>query len=326
MLRVGIVGTGFIGTTHAERYREIEGVEVVAAANRSSGTEFVSEHAPGAAVYEDGERLIEAADVDAVDICTPTPTHRDLVEVAAEQGVPTFCEKPVAGRIGDARAIVDAVERAGIPFMVGHVVRFFPAYARIRDAVDDGAIGTLGVARTRRLSPFPDWGSEDWYADEDASGGVLVDLAIHDVDFLRWLFGDVDRVFARSTAAGRHAHTTLRFESGAVGYVEASWNRPAGSGLRTAVELAGEDGLIEYDSAEANPVRATVDGEPVADLATLERDPFRRELEEFVSCVERGVAPSTVTLSDAVESLRVCLAARRSAERGRPVDVTEVGG
>jgi predicted dehydrogenase len=155
---------------------------------------------------------------------------------------------------------------------------------------------------------------------------VLLDLAIHDVDYLRWLFGDVQRVFAREAAEGHHAHATLRFESGVVGYVEASWRHPATDGLRTAVELAGDGGLIEYDSTEATPVRATVDGDPVADLETLERDPFRRELAEFVDCVERGVDPETVTLADAVDSLRVCLAAKRSADRGRPVEVSEVSG
>jgi len=328
MLRIGIVGTGTMGTTHAERYRRMDGVEVVAVANRSGADEFVAEHAPGATAVEGGRRLIETADIDAVDVCTPTPTHRDLVTAAAERGLPTFCEKPLAGTIEDARAIVDAVERADVPFVVGHVVRFFPAYARIREAVEAGTIGQLGVARTRRLSPFPDWGSDDWYADEAASGGVLVDLAIHDVDFLRWLFGDVDRVFARTTPTedGGHAHATLRFASGAVGYVEASWSHPAEDGLRTAVELAGDGGLIEYDSTEATPIRATVDGDPVAGLDMLDRDPFRRELDEFVECVERGVDPSTVSTPDSVEALRVCLAARRSAERGRPVDVEGVGG
>ena len=326
MVEIGIIGTGFIGETHVDCYRQMDGVEVTAVATRSGSEGFVSSRGLDASTFDDGEAVIEDADIDAIDICTPTPTHRDFVAAAMDRAVPTFCEKPLAGTLSEVLAIAEAVEGTDVPFMPGHVVRFFPAYARLQQSVTQGEIGAPGVARTRRLSPYPDWGTDDWYADEAASGGVIVDLAIHDIDFLRWVWGDVERVFAR-TAGGkrnRHAHLTLRFANGAVGAVEGSWCHPETDGLRTTVELAGDEGLLEYDSDDPVPLRATVDGQPVTSLEELHEGPYRRELEAFVECVRAGTAPSRVSLEDAVEAVRTCLAARESAAQGQPVVVEEV--
>lgn len=323
MVRIGIVGSGFMARTHLEAYTGIENADVVAVASPDTADEFVAEHDLNAETYTAGTDLFEDADVDAVDICTPTPTHRELVEAAAKRGIDTFCEKPLAGSLGDALAAAEAIDEAGIRFMVGHVLRFFPVYERIKATVDAGGIGDPGVVRARRLSHFPDWGHENWYANRTKSGGALVDLAIHDFDFLRWVFGPVDRVFARSDGSREEwTHATLRFESGVVGYVEASWAHPKSVGLASELEIAGDDGLIEYDSTDDEAVILATDTERTV-TNPVGKDGYRRELAAFIDGVERGT-DLPVDAADAIESLRLAKAAAESAERGMPVAPAEV--
>lgn len=309
--------------THADAYADVEGAEIVAVASPNTADEFVAERAPSADSYESATELLDDADVDAIDVCTPTHTHREFVEAAADREVAVFCEKPIANTIEDARAIAEAVDDANIPFMVGHVLRFFPEYVSLRETVESGGVGTPGVARARRLSPFPEWGRNDWYADRSNSGGVLLDLAIHDLDYLRWMLGPVDTVFARSSGGvEEHAHATLRFESGAVGYVEASWAHPESVELASELEVAGDAGLVEYDSAESESVTLATDVD-----ASISNPPdlvgYRRQLAEFVTSVEEGTDPS-VGAAEAIDALRLALAARESVDRGAPVTPGEV--
>jgi predicted dehydrogenase len=323
MVRIGMVGSGFMAETHLAAYRGIDGADVVAVAAPNTAEEFVAEAGLSAETYGSAEELMDEADVDALDVCSPTPTHRPVVTAAAERGIDAFCEKPIAGNLEDAQVIADVAENAGITLMVGHVLRFFPQYERARDVVEDGGIGDPGVARARRLSPFPSWGHDDWYADRGSSGGVLVDLAIHDLDYVRWVFGEVDRVFARRSVweEGEHGHVTLRFENGAAAYVDASWGLPPGQELTQSFELAGSDGLVEFDGDDAALTFRTAEGTQVTN--PVAKDGYRRQLEAFVESVETRSEPS-VTAEDAIAALRLSLAANRSAETGRPVAPEEV--
>lgn len=323
MVRIGMVGSGFMAETHLDAYSGIDGAEVVAVAAPNTAEEFVDERGLAAEAYGSVEELLDGATVDAVDVCSPTPTHRPVVTAAAERGVDAFCEKPIAGSLDDATAIEEAVSEAGITLAVGHVLRFFPQYERARETVESSGIGDPGVARARRRSPFPSWGHGNWYADRDRSGGVLVDLAIHDLDYLRWVFGDVERVFARRSVwtEGEHGHVTLRFENGAAATVDASWGLPPGQELDSSFELAGDDGLVEFDGDAAALTVRTEEGTLVTNPVAA--DGYRRQLAAFVECVERESEPA-VTADDAIAALRLSLAANRSAETGQPVAPAEV--
>jgi UDP-N-acetylglucosamine 3-dehydrogenase len=320
-MKVGIAGAGFMARTHASAYDGMN-VEVVAVASPSGPEPFLEEAGLEADAYTDPKELCERADIDFLDVCTPTDTHRALVEIAAETGTDVFLEKPIAPTLEAAREIESLVDEADLTCEVGHVVRFDPAYRRARDC----EIGTPGVARARRLSPFPDWGTDDWFADDERSGGLFVDLAIHDLDYLRWCWGPVDRVFARRTRDERAAHgtVTLRFANGAVGYVEASWAQPDSRPFATELELAGDDGLVEHESADPRAYRAWTAEDAIRDPASA-KTPYRRELEQFVAALETGGEPA-VGPAEATDSLRLALAAERSAERGTPVSPAEVEG
>lgn len=318
-MRVGIAGAGFMARTHAEEYAGM-GIEVAAVASQSGPKGFINELGLDAVAHTDVTTLCERTDIDYLDVCTPTHTHLDLVRTAAEAGIDVFVEKPIAGTLEEANEIASLVEEAGLTLMVGHVVRFDQGYRAAKDL----EIGSHGVARARRLSPFPDWGSDDWFADCEKSGGVFVDLGIHDLDYLRWCWGEVEQVFARRRrdARGEHGFVTLRFESGAVGYVESSWSQPDSRPFTTELEFAGNDGLVELSSADESPYQEWTDDGAVVERPVA-KSAYRHELEHFVACLESGTEPE-VGGAEAIASLRLALAAERSAERGEPVRPEEV--
>ena len=332
MIRIGLVGAGGMAGVYAERIAELDGAEVAAVASPNSASAFVDEHVPSADAYPNAEALCEDADLDAIAVLTPTHTHREVVEIAASHGLDVVCEKPIERTLSDALAIRDAVEEAGITFLTAHVVRFFPEYATAKERIDAGRIGEPGVARTRRAFGYE--GARGWFDDQARSGGVLLDLAIHDFDYLRWVLGDVERVFARHNEWSRDGRsevslTLLRFESGAVGHVEGWWIEVPSVPFRTAFEFSGDEGSIEYDNDEVRPIatyamdEAHAPRDPVGDDPPLVRDGYYRQLEHFVDCVA-GDAEPAVPVDEGIASLRVSLAAIESAERGEPVSPGEV--
>lgn len=332
MQQVGLVGSGLMATTHAERYRSITEAEVVAVASLDDNLpEFVSQHAPKADAYRDAETMFDEADVSVVDLCTPTPTHQPLVEAAAKRGLGIFCEKPIARTMDGANAIVEAVHEADVPFMTGHVLRYFPEYETAKERIDRGEIGTPSILRTERLATPPTYGSDGWFADTDQSGGALLDLAIHDFDLLRWVAGEVDHVFARASTWNddgvhrEHAAVTLRFENGALGFVEVSWAYGDDAPFTMTYEFAGDEGLLEFDSrAESSLQLSSVGDNLDVPSATLQSDPYTRELRHFIDCAESGDEPA-ITPEDGREALRIALAAIESSETNKPVSVEEVG-
>ncbi|WP_132060880.1 Gfo/Idh/MocA family protein [Halorussus amylolyticus] len=318
-MRVGIAGAGFMSRTHAEEYADMD-VDVVAVSTPSGPEPFIDELGLAAEAYTDVEEMCEQSDIDYLDICTPTHTHADIVRTAAEADVDIFLEKPIAGTLAEAREISETVREAELTCMVGHVVRYMPNYRKAKNL----EIGSPGVARARRLSQFPDWGSNNWFAQREKSGGIFVDLAIHDLDYLRWCWGDVERVFARHHCeeGSEHASATLRFENGAVGMVESSWSMPESRPFTNELELAGDDGLVEFASEDQSPYGEWTDGESAV-KNPVGKNGYRRELEHFVSCLESGIE-ADVTVEDATESLRLALAAEQSAQSGKPVSPEEV--
>jgi predicted dehydrogenase len=220
----------------------------------------------------------------------------------------------------DAQEILEAFSGDGPRLFVGHVVRFFPEYVGIKEKIDAGDLGTVGVVRTSRRSPFL-LGWNDWYADWRVSGGVLLDLVIHDFDYLRWTLGEVERVYARGMLGREYNRldyvlATLRFESGAIAHVEGHWGYQGP--FNYSIEVAGSDALLTVDSTEPASLQL-ISGAPgeVPDLASG-KSPYEKELEHFIHCIATGEEP-IVRARDACEALRIGLAATESVLTGEPV-------
>src|SRR5215208_6682963 len=285
-MRVGLVGAGFMGGVHLNAYAAIPEVEVVGVADARTEAAVAGAKMVGARPYASFEELVAAEDVEVVDVCLPTAFHRDLALLAAGEGKHVILEKPIARTMEDAREILEAFSDDGPRLFVGHVVRFFPEYVRIKEKIDAGDLGTIGVVRTSRRSPFL-LGWNDWYADWRLSGGVLLDLVIHDFDFLRWALGEVERVYARGMLGREYNRldyvlATLRFESGAIAHVEGQWGYPGP--FNYSIEVTGSHAMVTADSAGQGPVRllgGAVDPGESPDFS-VGKSPYQTELEHFI--------------------------------------------
>src|SRR5918995_6015599 len=320
-MQVGLVGAGFMGGVHLNAYAGIPEVEVVGVADARIESAVAGAKIVGARPYASYEELVAEEDVEVVDVCLPTAFHRDLALRAAGEGRHVILEKPIARTMEDAQKIVEAFSGDDPRLFVGHVVRFFPEYVGIKEKIEAGGLGTVGVVRTSRRSPFL-LGWNDWYADWRVSGGVLLDLVIHDFDFLRWALGEVERVYARGML-GREDNrldyvlVTLRFAGGAIAHVEGHWGYPGP--FNYSIEVAGSDALLTIDSTEPASLHL-ISGTPeeeIPDLASGE-SPYAKELEHFIHCIATGEEP-IVRAQDACEALRIGLAATESVLTGEPI-------
>jgi UDP-N-acetylglucosamine 3-dehydrogenase len=327
MWRVAVIGAGTMGTVHAQSYCRMNDVEVVGIVDvrTNAGNSLALEcHTQS---FTSLDELLTNVSVDVIDVCVPTYLHRSYVEQAAMAGKHVICEKPIARTLEDAVAMLHACQEAGVRLFVGHVVRFFPEYEMAHQMVESGQVGNVGTVRTMRGGVFPiAW--EDWYAGVEKSGSVIVDTIIHDFDFLRWCFGDVTRVFAKSLVGRElnridHAFVSLRFESGVIGHVEGTWAYP--DGFRTELEIAGDKGIIQHSSDESASIRAHLRVNSVANgvavpESPLEKSPYQAELEHFLDCISTG-SESIVTAEDACKALEISLAALESVRTGQPVEL-----
>lgn len=319
--RVAILGAGKLGATHARHWAAIPEAEIVGILD--THTEAAQTLAPGLG-FRDFDTLLRKSQPNIIDICTPTPSHREYVTQAAAAGAAIFVEKPLARTLADCDAIVRAVEDAGVLLMAGHVVRYFPAYREAHRLVEAGGVGTPAAIRAERLAGFPHRGSsQSWYADPAQSGGVVIDAMLHDFDWLLWCFGPVVRIYARGASrrpenAGLldYALVTLRLASGAVAHVTGSWVHSGP--MRTGFEIAGDSGLIAFDSARSASLASGGASATAESPLTPTDDPYYRELRACIDALQAG-APMPVTVYDAREAVRVALAALDSIQTGKPV-------
>lgn len=324
MLKVGIIGSGTMGRMHAQAWANTKRVEI-------AGIYDVDINRAQALASRYSARALEFSqllkEVDIVDICTPTHTHHQYVIEAARAGKHIFCEKPLARTLEQGEEILKEIEKAGVKFMVGQVLRWFPEYRKAKQMIEEGAIGTPLSARTTRGGAFPR-GMADWYADFEKSGGVILDLIIHDFDFLRWCFGEVERVFARSLTFRKLEHfdytlVLLRFHSGVIAHIEGIFAYPPGSPFRTSYEIAGDEGMLLFDNQSAIPLRVFAKpAEGAVGVAVpespLAENPYFLEIEHFLTCVEEGREPE-VKAEDGFQAIRIALSAIESVKLGKPV-------
>jgi predicted dehydrogenase len=285
-------------------------------------------HDCGTRAVDSLEALIEMADV--VDICTPTHLHHEMALKAAAAGRHIVCEKPLARTVEQAEPMIAACEKAGVKLLVAHVVRFFPEYAQAKVLVDRGEIGRVGVVRLRRASSLPTWPEDNWLMDEEKSGGMMLDLMIHDFDYARWVAGEVESVFAKnvkSTLPGEqrdYALAILRHTNGALSHIEGGWAYPSDM-FRTALEIAGDGGLIEHPSGSSVPlqVHLTRTGKTTASrvpTSPMIEDPYVTEIKHFYDVIANDAVPR-VTAADGLAALRIALSAIESARTGQRVAV-----
>lgn len=233
MIKIGLIGCNFMGGMHAACYKALEslGVQVTAVADVNRETAQQVAKISGAAIYDSGMALIEQADVDAVDICLPTDLHISHAVAAMRAGRDVFIEKPICMKAEEMEQILRVKNETGAKVQVGQVIRFWNEYVWLKGVADAGTYGRILSGVFQRVSARPTWASEGWLGNVRRSGGVALDMHVHDVDFIRWLMGEPERV---QSQAYRDAQGAIQQIFSLYGYgrqvgisVEAGWDFPA---------------------------------------------------------------------------------------------------
>jgi scyllo-inositol 2-dehydrogenase (NAD+) len=333
-LSVGLIGLGRLGRVYArDLSSRIATTKLVAVADTNGElAERTAKEFDVGRWYGDPAALIGDRNVDAIVIVSPTHTHRDLVVQALESKKPTFCEKPPAISLAEAIAMAEARNRTETFFQMGFMRRFDPGYAAAKKQVDEGRIGRPVVFKATSRDPFPPSLS---YADPKSSGGIFVDMGIHDFDLARWFMGDVRSVQAvgavlafpeLGTVGDRdNVIAMLTFSDGRLGVVDLTRNGFYGYDITT--ELLGTEGTVRVGYLRETPVLLMTRNSVAHDTVPYFMERFERaytlQLENFAENVLGG-RPAPITIDDGVEALRVAIAATRACESGATVEVASV--
>ena len=328
MVNVAIIGAGFMGKTHAVAYREIDNSNIVAIVDRveEKGKKLAKEF--NAKFYLDMDDLLKNENVDAIDICVPTFVHKDLVIKAANAGKHILCEKPLTLSLENADEMIEAVERNKVKAMVGHVLRFWPEYIKIREIVNSGKLGKPLFGFCERILVPPDWYEENWGLNEKNSGGVPLDLHIHDLDYLIWVFGKPSIVSAQGVYNPKlggiiHITTNIEFENGKSGFAEGGWGFTGEFPFTMVVRILCENGSIEWifragknieERAQSADVTIYEKDKSAYTIEVDQTDAYFLECKYFVDCIMNDSPIKKATFKDGRASLELALAARKSAK------------
>ena len=320
MLKVGLIGCGFMGTMHANCYKNIDGVELVAFADlRPECAEKLAE-GTSATIYGDGKELIENADVDIIDICLPTYLHSEYAILAMDKVKYVFVEKPVALTDAQGAEMIKKAEETGAYVQVGQVIRFWDEYVELAKIIESGKYGKIVNANFRRISPIPTWGWNDWLLKNELSGGAAQDLHIHDIDYVLSLFGTPDSIKSVKHIIGEkssYINSLLSYKDFVVG-VEGTWGLPGTHPFEATFRVVFEKGVVENaggkfmlytdDAAEEIKIEKTeglgegFEGGNISDLGG-----YYNELVYFTDCAKQGAKVEKATLKDGVASLSFVL-------------------
>lgn len=332
MIRVAVIGTGSMGRNHVRVYRELPQAELIGIADPDPETASrVAQHF-GVAAYTDHIRLLNETRPVAVSVAVPTQEHHRIVMDCLERGVHVLVEKPIAASVVEGAELVGAARSRGLVLMVGHIERFNPAIIEMKKRLVDGQLGRVFQLHARRLGPFPA---------RIRDVGVVVDLATHDLDIMRYLTGsEASRIFAETS---REIHTSnedlvsglVRFANDAVGVLEINWLTP--TKIRE-ITVTGERGMFRADYllqdlyffensratdggwSPLNHLRGGVDEGSMTRYAVRRHEPLAGELGSFLAAV-CGEEASIVSGEDGLAALRLALALIESANARQAVHV-----
>lgn len=319
MLKIGLIGCGFMGSMHANCYNAIPDVKVTAVADLRRDKLEAAAAITGAEMFEDADALLAGADVDIIDICLPTFLHTEYALKAMDKVKYLFIEKPVALTAEEGDALLEKAKSTGCRVQIGQVIRFWDEYIRLAEIIRDLPYGKVVHASFKRISPRPNWGWNLWLTNPVLSGGANHDLHVHDTDFVLSVFGEpLEYKSVRNTLDEQNSFicTVMKYPDFAVA-VEGTWGLPEcypfSAGFRVAfekatVEYAGGK-LVMYDAEGAHDVviekkelSGTDSGGNISDLGA-----YYNELKYFTDCAKANSPIEKATLAHGVRSLRFLL-------------------
>ncbi len=315
MKNVALVGCGFMGRMHANVYAQLPNAKLVGVFDKDPerARKFAEEF--GIPSFDTFAEACSAADV--IDICLPTDLHHPFTIEAAKAGKDVFCEKPMARTEAEAEEMARVCRESGVRLMIGHCIRFWPEYALLKQMVDDQRFGKLLSLNLTRFGEFPSWSSENWLANEERSGGGVLDMHIHDTDYAHYLLDEPDEMTSYGTIDERgpsFVFTTMTFGSTVV-HLEGGWNLPPRTPFRMSFRAIFERAAVFMDGGPMTiyeegkdpltpefPKMSAAGGGNISDLGG-----YFHELKFFVDRLESGQPFEVVTPETSLQSLRTTL-------------------
>jgi len=338
IVNVGVAGIGFMGATHIKAWLKIPGARLAAicdtarlpvngdlsgiAGNIGDGRPLHLDMT-GVKAYSRFDDLLADPAIDLVDICVPTPRHHPLCLAALKAGRHVVCEKPMARTSAQCREIVAAAAKSGGFFMPAMVMRFWPEWAWLKNAIDKKTYGKVLAARFRRVCSPPDWSKASYFKGED-SGGALLDLHIHDTDFVQFCFGRPRGVYSVGTTclsgATDHVVTFYQIAGGIPITAEASWLMTKGFGFKMEYTVNFEKATADYDSGRgADALKLYEDGQKPRVIPRASEDGYEMELRYIIRCIQQETPPAIVTAADGLGAVEICEAEEKSIKTGAVV-------
>ena len=344
-VKIGIIGLGFMGSTHWRIYEAMRGAKIVAladvepakrrgdvsavVANIGGGDNSKPLDTTGVSVYENALDLIADPSVDVVDICVPTARHADLVCAALAAGKHVFCEKPLCRTAAEIKRIVQAAKKAKGFLNIGLCVRAWPEYRAAWEYFKSGKAGKMLSATFKRISPGVDGNSwNNWYMDGAISGGALLDLHVHDTDQINYFFGKPKAVVSHganvlSKNGGiDHVVTIYDYGDGRLVTAEGGWEQAKGATFEMSFTIVCEKATLKLDSTGLNIFLKN--GKKLTPKLDVKAGPtgWHQELKYFVGCVAKGVEPVKYQTIDSVsDTMKIVFAEEKSVASGKAVKI-----
>jgi predicted dehydrogenase len=277
----------------------------------------------GVQLLTDAAEMLASLPLDVVSITLPTNLHAGYTRMALQAGIHVLCEKPMALTKDECASMIAAAQENGKLLQIGHCIRFWPAYARAKQIVDSREYGNVLAATFQRLSATPDWSWNNWLMDGQRSGGAILDMHIHDSDFVQYLFGLPESVFCRGvkrvSAAYDHVFTSYQYPDGKVVSAEGGWLMAPGFGFQMSFHIVLEGASIIFDSTRSPAFKVCpMQGESF--IPAIEPgDGYSVEIRHFAELLLGKPVPPVLTPAQSADSLRLILAEQQSADSGAPV-------
>ena len=339
MIRVGVVGLGFMGKTHFNCYKAIDDVQVAAVcdadekklkdpsgmAGNLAGAEKPLDFT-GVELYTNFAEMLAKAKLDAVSITLPTYMHAEHTIKALRKGLNVMCEKPMALDVPQCKRMIAAMNKSGKILQIGHCIRFWPEYVKAKEMIDSGEYGKVKAASFRRLSLSPVWSWDNWMLAGQKSGGALMDLHIHDTDYVQYVFGLPKSVCTRGVfgPSGKLDHITTNYLYGTNDMVimaEGGCIMAPSFGFEMSFNIILEHATIAYDCTRPVPFRVCLaKGEPVVPEID-KRSGHMLELIHFVKRLKGEAVPEVLTPEDSLNSIKLILAEEKSAIKGKEIKI-----
>ena len=314
-VNVGVIGVGAMGENHVRVYHKMEEANLMGVSDVSERALKKIEKKYGAKGYTDYCELLANPEIEVVSVCVPTTFHHAVVMEAIKHKKHVLVEKPIAFTLTEAEEMIAAAKEAGVILATGHVERFIPAVLKAKELIDDGVIGDIVSAFAKRVGPLPP---------RIKDVGVSIDLAIHDLDIMNYLFEEeITQVYGTMNSSfddsefEDHAEIMVSFDNESTGIIEVNWLTPY---KRRELELTGTAGIISVDYIQQS---IEVFGKFAQDIEIVHEEPLKGELKSFLNSVVEEKEP-VITGEDGLKALKMVIAANKSSKEHRPVSLDEL--